>query len=331
MRFTRRRFVAATAGAASLAAPATVARAQGAAGAWPERPIEVIVPFPPGGGVDGMARVVLPAVQNHLPGARFVVVNRAGAGGQIGWEAAFNAAPDGYTLAATSAPAIVTYPIERQTRYQATRFSFIANVVDDPGGLFVAANSPLRSLADLVAAAKARPGAVTYGSTGVGSDDHLLVIGFEEVARIPTPMNHAPFNGMAPQATALLGGHIEVGAFNMSEGLALLRDGKIRCLGQAAAQRWSQTPEAPTFREQGFDLISGAQRGIVGPPGLPAPIQQKLEEAFGKALADPAFRRDADRLGLPLSPQIGAAYRTGIEKSDRELRALWQRRPWRES
>jgi tripartite-type tricarboxylate transporter receptor subunit TctC len=324
---TRRQFGA---GAAVLSAP-VVARSQ-TAPPWPQpdRSVEVIVLANAGGPVDTMTRLVMPFVAERIPGMRPVVTNRPGAGGQIGLEATFNAAPDGYTLAATSSPAIVTYPIERTTRYQVTRFSFIANVVDDPGGLFVAANSPMRSLADLVAAAKARPGAVNYGSTGVGSDDHLLVIGFEEVAQI-RPMNHAPFNGMAPQATALLGGHIEVGAFNMSEGLALLRDGKIRCLGQAAAQRWSQTPDVPTFREQGFDLISGAQRGIVGPPGLPAPIQQKLEEGFRKALADLGFLHDAERLGLPLNPQIGAAYKAEIERSDRELRALWQRRPWRDA
>ena len=113
-------------------------------------------------------------------------------------------------------------------RYRATNFSFIANVVDDPGGLFVPANSPLRTLADLVAAARARPGAITYGTTGVGSDDHLLVIGLEEVARIQAPMNHVPFNGMAPLSTQLVGGHLDVGAFNMSEGQVLYRDGKIR-------------------------------------------------------------------------------------------------------
>ncbi|MBW8268760.1 tripartite tricarboxylate transporter substrate binding protein [Caldovatus aquaticus] len=326
MPLPRRALAAAT--AAALAAPA-LARAQG--GEWPAaRPIEVIVPFPPGGGVDTMTRAILPAVQKHLPGARFVVVNRPGAAGQIGWEAAFHAAPDGYTLAATSVPALVTYPIERQTRYRAAEFSFIANVVDDPGGLFVAAASPLRTLADLVAAAKARPGAVSYGSTGVGSDDHLLVIAFEEAAGIRPPMNHVPFNGMAPEAAALLGGHIDVGAFNMSEGLALLRDGKIRGLGQAAARRWAQTSEVPTFREQGFDVISGAQRGFVAPPRLPAAIQARLEDAFAKALSDPDFVREAERLGLPLAPQIGAAYRAEIESAERALRALWQRRPWRE-
>ncbi|NMJ44207.1 tripartite tricarboxylate transporter substrate binding protein [Roseomonas sp. JC162] len=314
-----------------LAAVGTLALPRLARAAWPaDRPIEVIVPYPPGGGVDTMARVVLPAVQNRLPGARFVVVNRPGAGGQTGWEAAFTAAPDGFTLAATSVPALVTYPIERQVRYRPLDFTFIANVVDDPGGLFVAANSPLRSLADLAAAAKARPGALSYGTTGVGSDDHLLVIAFEEKAALP-PMTHAPFNGMAPLSTALMGGHLDVGAFNMSEGLTLWRDGRIRCLGQAGATRWSVTPDVPTFRDQGFDVISGATRGIVAPPNLPAEMRQRLEEAFRAALADTDFVREADRLGLPLSPRIGADYRADVAALETELRGLWQRRPWKES
>jgi tripartite-type tricarboxylate transporter receptor subunit TctC len=322
MKTTRR--AALGAAVAVLAAP-RIARA-----AWPaDRPIEVVVPYPPGGGVDTMARTVLTHVQNHLPGARFIVVNRAGAGGQIGWEAVQAAAPDGYTLAATSVPALVTYPIERQTRYRATNFSFIASVVDDPGGIFVPAASPLRSLADLVAAARARPGAMTYGTTGIGSDDHLLVIGLEEVARIP-PMNHVPFNGMAPLSTQLVGGHLDTGAFNMSEGLALRRDGRIRALGQAAAERWSGAAEVPTFREQGFDLISGATRGIVGPPGLPVEIQGRYEAAFRAALADPAFLRDAERLGLPLRPVVGADYKAMIEAEETALRGLWGRRPWKE-
>ena len=317
-------------GATTAAAVAALAAPRPARAAWPaDRPIEVIVPYPPGGGVDTMARVVLPVVQQHLAGARFVVVNRAGAGGQLGWEAAQAAAPDGYTLAATSVPALVTYPIERATRYRADAFTYIANVVDDPGGLFVAANSPLRSLADLLAAARARPGEVTYGTTGVGSDDHLLVIALEEAAGLK-PMNHAPFNGMAPLGTALIGGHLEVGAFNMSEGLAHLRDGRIRALGQAGASRWAATPDAPTFREQGLDVTSGATRGMVAPPNLPPEVRQRLEAAFRAALADPAFVREAERLGLPLSPQIGDEYRRAVLATEAELRGLWQRRSWRE-
>lgn len=317
-------------GATAASAAATLGAPRPARAAWPaDRPIEVIVPYPPGGGVDTMTRVVLPVVQQHLQGARFVVVNRAGAGGQLGWEAAQAAAPDGYTLAATSVPALVTYPMERSTRYRPEAFTYIANVVDDPGGLFVTAASPLKSLPDLLAAARARPGAITYGTTGVGSDDHLLVIAVEEATGVK-PMNHAPFNGMAPLATALIGGHIEVGAFNMSEGLAHLRDGRVRALKQAAATRWAATPDTPTFREQGLDVISGATRGIVAPPNLNAEIRQRLEAAFRAALADPAFAREAERLGLPLAPRIGDDYRRMVLATEAELRALRQRRPWRE-
>ncbi|MBR0672209.1 tripartite tricarboxylate transporter substrate binding protein [Neoroseomonas soli] len=315
----------------ALAAAGTLALPRLAHAAWPgDRPIEVIVPYPPGGGVDTMARVVLPAVQARLSGARFVVVNRAGAGGQLGWEAAFAAASDGYTLAATSVPALVTYPMERQVRYRPLDFTFIANVVDDPGGLFVAANSPLRTLADLVAAAKARPGQLSYGTTGIGSDDHLLVIALEDRAGMP-PMTHAPFNGMAPLGTALVGGHVDIGAFNMSESLALLQAGRIRSLGQASLTRWSGTPQVPTFREQGQNMVSGATRGIVAPPGLPADIRTRLEAAFAAAMADADFVKEAERLGLPLAPRIGDDYRSDVVGLERDLRGLWQRRPWRES
>src|SRR3954468_22888178 len=110
--------------------------AEPAAAAWPEdRPIMVVVPFPPGGGVDQMARLLLPHVERHLPGAQFVVENRAGAGGQIGSEAAFTARPDGYTLGAVTSPALMTIAIERRVRYRVADFSYIANVVDDPSGI----------------------------------------------------------------------------------------------------------------------------------------------------------------------------------------------------
>lgn len=317
--------------ALGAAALGTLAMPRIAHAAWPaDRPIEVVVPYPPGGGVDTMARIILPAVQNRLPGARFVVVNRTGAGGQLGWEVVFNAPADGFMLAATSVPAMITYPMERTVRYRPMDFTFIANVVDDPGGLFVGANSPLRTLADLVAAAKANPGRITYGTTGIGSDDHLLVLGLEDKLSLP-PMTHVPFNGMAPLSTALVGGHLQVGAFNMSESLALLRDGRIRSLGQAAATRWSGTPEVPTFKEQGIDLISGATRGIVGPPNMPAEIREKLEGAFRSALTDTDFVREAERMGLPLAPRIGADFRSDIATLETELRGLWQRRPWKES
>ncbi len=321
---TSRRLLLAGAAAFTLAAP-RLARA-----AWPaDRPIEVVVPYPPGGGVDAMARLVTQAVARHLDGARFVITNRAGAGGQLGFEAGQLAAPDGYTLLATSVPALVTYPIERTTRYRVADYTYVANVVDDPGGLFVAAASPWRTLDDLLRAAREKPGEVTYGTTGIGSDDHLLMIAVEEAARL-RPLNHVPFNGSAPLQTSLMGGHLQLGAFNMSEGLAQLRAGAIRCLGQAAATRWRQTAEVPTLKEQGLEVISGATRGIAAPGGLPAEVTARLERAFAAAMADPDFVREAERVGLPLAPRIGADYRADVLREEAQLRALWARRPWQD-
>lgn len=309
---------------AALAMP-RIARAQAG---WPgERPIEVIVPYPPGGGVDVMARLVLPVVAQHLPGARFVVTNRAGAGGQVGFEAIFNAAPDGQTLGALTVPAINTFPLERAVRYRPLDFTFLANVVDDPGTIYVAADSPVRTLGDLVKAAQAKPGQLDYGTTGVGSDDHLLMLTLERIAKLE-PLNHVPFAGSAPLQAQVLGGHIELGVGNMAEILAAMREGRVRALGQAGERRWEAAPDVPTFREQGYDILAGSARGIAGPPGLPAEMKTRLEQAFTAALADPAFLREAQRASLPLRPLVGAAYRAMAAQVETTTRALWQVRPW---
>jgi tripartite-type tricarboxylate transporter receptor subunit TctC len=322
MTMTRRALGAAT---AALAAAPSLARGQSG---WPgERPIEVIVPYPPGGGVDMAARIVMPFVVKHLPGARYIVTNRTGAGGQIGFEALFNAAPDGYTLGGLAVPAISTFPLERRVRYRPMEFTFIGNVVDDPNTIYVGANSPHRTLQDLVNAAKARPGFLNYGTTGVGSDDHLLMLNLEELAGLQ-PMNHAPFAGAAPLLAQVLGGHIELGVGNIAEILAPMRDGRVRALGQASVQRWEAAPDVPTFREQGFDIVAGSARGIAGPPGLPEPIRTRLEQAFTAALADPAFLQEAERVGLPLRPLVGTSYQTMAQEVEAMVRALWQTRPW---
>lgn len=309
------------AGALLLAAPG-VARA-----AWPgDRPIEVIVPFPPGGGVDIMARAIIPFLQPHLPGSRFVVSNRGGAGGQIGVEAMANAQPDGYTIGAVSMPGFVSVPIERATRYRPAEMTLLANVVDDPCALIVRSDKPWRSLADLVAAAKARPDTVTYGTTGAGSDDHLAMLAFEAIT--DARLVHVPFTGMSQLFPQLLSGELDIGAMNVSEALPLLREGRLRGLGQAGPARWAQLPDMPTYREQGIDLLGSASRGFAAPARLPAPIREGLEAGFAAALADPAFAREAERLGMPLRPLVGAAYRDFVTSTEASYRALWQRRPW---
>lgn len=296
---------------------------------WPrERPIEVVVPFPPGGGVDIMARAMLPFLAQHLPGATFAVVNRGGAGGQIGNEATAAGAPDGYTIGAVSLPGFIALPIERTVRYRPAEMTLLANVVDDPCGLFVRTESPLRSLADAVAAARPRPDTVTYGTTGIGSDDHITMLAFEQLTG--AVFTHVPFTGMSQLFPQLLSGQVEIGAMNVSEALPIVAQGRLRGLGQAGEGRWTAMADVPTYREQGIDLIGSASRGFAAPGRLPTPIREKLEAAFTAVLADPVFLKEAERLAMPVKPLVGQAYRDYLLSQEEGMRRLWQRRPWRD-
>jgi tripartite-type tricarboxylate transporter receptor subunit TctC len=321
LRFGRR---AALLGAgAAFAMPALAQRA------WPAaRPIEIVVPFAPGGGMDAMARTVAPFLAAKLPGARVVVQNRAGAGGQVGTEAVANAAPDGFTLGACATPTVLSQPIERPVRWRPAELTYLAQVVEDPCGLFVRADSPLRGLPDLLVAARRRPGDVSYGTAGIGGDDHIAMLLMEEAAGVR--LNHVPFNGTSQLLVPLLGGQLEVGAFNISEALPLLRDRAIRGLALAAERRDEAAPEIATYREGGVDVVFSAGRGIFGPPGLPDAIRAALEEAFAATFADPAWPEAAARAGLPLKPLVGAAYRKAALGGEAALKGLWSRRPWKE-
>jgi tripartite-type tricarboxylate transporter receptor subunit TctC len=127
----------------------------------------------------------------------------------------------------------------------------------------------------------------------------------------------------------MLSGAVDVASFNMSEGIVLMREGRIRCLAQASPTRWSAAAQVPTFRELGFDVVIGSARGIVGPPGLPAETVRTLEAAFRETLADPRFAQEAEKVSLPLRPLVGAEYRAMVLAEGEAVRALFARRPWR--
>jgi len=322
---TRRAVLGAGAAGAALATPALAQTSP-----WPgDRPVEVMVIANAGGSLDAMARLIMPYVAERIPGMRAIVSNRPGAGGQVGLDTVFNAAPDGHTLAATTFPAHNAMPMERQTRYRPLDFAFLANIVEDANAYFVRAESPIRSLADLIEAAKARPGQISCASTGIGSDDHIFMLAFESAARIP-PMVHTPFTGIAAIIPQLLGGHLDLVAANIGDAIALVREGKMRALAQAAVARGPYAPDVPTMRELGFDIVTAASRGIVGPPGMPPAVVAKLEEAFRGALADPRFIAEAQRISMPLRPLVGTEYKAMAQENAEMLRALWQARPWRD-
>lgn len=312
------------AGGAALLAGRAAAQA-----AWPQgRPIEIVVPFAPGGGMDAMARAIAPFLATHLPGARVIVSNRAGAGGQLGTEAVANAAPDGFILGACATPTVLSQPLERPVRWDPRSLTWLAQVVEDPCGLFVRADSPLRDLPGLLEQARRRPGDLSYGTAGVGGDDHIATLLLEEKAGVR--LNHVPFNGTSQLLVPLLGGQLDVGAFNISEALPLLRDRAIRALALASAGRDPAAPDVPTYREGGVDVVFSAGRGLFGPPGLPAPVRTALERALAATFADPAWPEAAAKAGLILKPLVGAAYRAAALGGEADLRALWDRRPWKE-
>lgn len=319
----KRRHLLAASLLGGLAAPG-VARA-----AWPsDRPIQVMVSGPPGGGMDMLARAILPFMQRRLAGANFVVLNRPTAGGQLAFEGVAQAAADGFTIGAAQAPNSIVLPIERQVRYRVQDFTFLGNVIEDPCGLWVRGDSPIRSVADLVTAARGRPGQMTVGTAGAGSDDHLFMLALQDAAGVE--FQHVPFNGTPPIITTLLSRSIDVGSFNMSEGQALLRDNTLRALAQGGPERWAGTAEVPTMKEQGFDVAGGSTRGLIAPPNLPPAIRDAYRAAVAAANADPDWIAEADRLNLPRRAMTAEAQQQLFLEQDAKLRAIWARRPWRD-
>lgn len=313
-------------GAAALGAPFLAPRA--ARAAWPDRPIQIICPGPAGGGMDTYARAIIPFVAPRLGNANMVVVNRPNASGQLAFESVAQAEPDGYTIGVAQTPNLITLPIERQVRYNVHELTYIANVVEDPGGLFVRTDSPYRNLQDLVAAAKARPGQLALGSAGIGTDDHLLILALQEATG--TQFSHIPYPGTPPIVGAVLSGDLAAGSFNVSEGIGQVRQKSLRLLGQANETRWQEASDVPTFREQGIDMVAGSVRGIIAPPKLPDALRDRYRAAFAEALADPAWVKEAARLSLPLRVMSGEEQQRVFLADDVKLRALWQRQPWRE-
>lgn len=311
-----------------LAAAGVLLLADPAAAEYPERPITMIVAFPPGGSTDQTARLLATFLQKELGGnANIIVENRPGAGGETGFRALATAEPDGYTIGFINTPNVLTIPIERTTRFDWHSFDLLGNLIDDPGNFSVHSDSEIKSLADLVAHAKAHPGDVTVGTSGIGSDDHLAMLAFQRIAGVE--MTHVPFKGAADARTALAGRHIEVAAINIGEAMAGQASGTpIRNLGQMSSKRSEVAPDVPTFKEQGFDVEFASLRGTAAPKGLPAPIRERLVAAVAKVAADPEFQAKMKASYTPMRFLPPDEFATVLKQSEDELRALWQANPW---
>ena len=321
MHQTRRQFVV-----AGLGAAATLAAPRAFAAAYPDRPITFVCPWPAGGTADMTMRALCSAAAKVL-GQTIVVENKAGASGMLGLRALATAKPDGYTIG--------------QIPISITRFSQLGTVPVDPlkdltylartsgqtFGIAVRADSPHRTLKDFVAAAKAAPGRVTYGSAGIGGATH---VGMEEFALAAgIQLNHIPYKGGAPALQDLLGGQIDALA-DSSSWAPHVKAGKLRLLATWGEKRTQEFPDAPTLRDSGYDVVVDAPNGVGAPKGLDPAIEQRLREAFKVAASSPEFSAACAKIDAPLMYLDGPDYASYVATIYRKETQLIDRLKLRE-
>jgi len=276
---------------------AAIAGAQ--AQAWPtKQPVTLLVPFPPGGSTDMIARTLGPKLQEKL-GGTFVVENKAGAGGTVGATGAKRAAPDGYTILVSSlGPFVIGPHLIKGVAYDPLKdFDYLTVAVQAPNVLTVPANSPHKSLADVLAFHKANPGKMSFASAGNGTSDHLTAELFWQ--QTGTTGLHIPYKGGAPAMSDLLGGQVDATFMNINTGIANIKAGKLRALAITSSKRSPLLPDVPTMEESGVKGVTVySWQAFAAPKGLSADIRTKLHDALVAGLNDPAVKPKLLELGF---------------------------------
>jgi tripartite-type tricarboxylate transporter receptor subunit TctC len=257
----------------------------------PNKPIHIVIAFPPGGPTDFVGRLVADKVKDILH-QTIIIENKAGANGAIGADYVAKSPPDGTTLFLTTMGAVVVTPHMRSDLpYNSIRdFAPITNVVLNTTVLVVRDDSPLKSTKDLIAAAKAKPGELTWASTGVGSPPHLTLELFQSAAGVK--MVHVPYRGAAPALTDLLGGQVQVFAADLPVLMSNIKGGKIRALAVASGQRNPMLKDVETLAEQGYpDTTVDNWYGLLAPAKTPPAVINKIHDAFVQAINDPTVKQ----------------------------------------
>jgi tripartite-type tricarboxylate transporter receptor subunit TctC len=294
---TRRNMILGSAAAAGLAAAGT-ARGQG----FPDRPVRIVVPFPPGGNVDFTARLLMPAMSRSL-GQPVVVENRPGAGGIVGTEAVARSQPDGYTLLLGSTGPLSLFPVAKSALpYDPLRdFAPIGIAYRVPIVLMVSPRLPVRTPAELVARSKATQGGLSAGSSGIGSGAHLAIELFN--AGSGAGLVHVPYRGTGPAHNDLIAGTIPVVFDQLSSALPLHADGRARIIAIASAARSPLLPEVPTLREAALvEPELSTTLGMLAPAGTPEQAIAKLRTALASAMGDATVRERLIGLGAEIAP-----------------------------
>jgi tripartite-type tricarboxylate transporter receptor subunit TctC len=301
--------IALTALGASQASPA-VAQER-----YPSRPVTILVPYPPAGFADLVARPLAAALERELK-QPFIILNKPGAAGGIGIQQVQNAPADGYTMLVTlssisNLPAI-SAATNKPAMFSRDQFAAIARLVADPCVIFVQKDAPWKDFADFIADAKKRPDMITYSSSGPFGPTHLPTEMLQQATG--TKMRHVPTNGGAPAMNMLVGGHVDL--FFTAPALAaqFVEAGKLRGLAGSGDKRIAEFPSLPTLKELGVGLEYTVWAGLFMHKSVPEPIRKTIDDAVAKIAADPAFRQAVARTGSTLAYQNAAEFQAWWQK-----------------
>ena len=311
------KLLALLAGAAMLLAPLAAAYAE-----YPDRPITLIVPWPPGGSTDRHLRTLAEIASKNL-GQPIVVQNQPGAGGTLApGNMALNAKPDGYTIAQYPLGMLRLPHMQKTAWDPLTDFTFIIGVSGYTFGFTVRSDSPFKTFNDYIEAARAQPGTINYGSTGTGTSPHLLM---EEVAiKAKVTLVHVPYKGNADLMQAVLGGHVM--AQSDATGWDKFVDGgQMRLLVTFGENRTKRWPNVPTAKELGYGVVSSSPYGIVGPKGMDPAVVKTLHDAFRKALDDPKHLEVLEQLNQEVWYRNGDDYAAWARETFARDKALIER------
>jgi len=276
--------------------------------AYPEKPIRLIVGYTPGGGTDLASRYVAQALSD-LWNATVLVDNRPGAGGAIGTEITVKAAPDGYTIMLCTIGSHAITPARIKLPYDHIKdFSFLSMVGATPNVFLANPAQPFKNVGDVIAYAKANPGKLSFGSSGVGASPHLSIELLKSMTHID--IVHVPYKGAAPALADVMGGQLPLSVGNLPGGpLAAIKSGRLRGVGITTATRSPRAPEVPTFAEggvPGYDVSSWY--GICGPAGLPKAVHAKLNAGLVKVLSAPELKQRMEDQGIDVKPSTSAEF-----------------------
>jgi tripartite-type tricarboxylate transporter receptor subunit TctC len=283
--------------------------AGGFAAEYPTKPVTVLIAYPAGGETDIGGRIVASIAEKDL-GQPLIVVNKGGAGGQIGWTELARQKPDGYYIGFVNLPSLNTHVLDPERKATFTMDSFvpIINQVVDPVCFYVKPESPYKTFKDLLEDAKKRPGKITVTTTGIMSNEHLGILLLQDAAKVKFRLVH--FDGSAQINTALMGGQVDVGVDNVGgPWTSRVKGGQARPLVVMEAERSKFYPNTPTTVEQGYPkVLMSSSRGIVGPKGIPDPIVKKLQTVFKKAMQNPEHIEKMEKAGLAVKIMVGEEY-----------------------